>query len=211
MGGKLSFFHPHIHRKNERTSFPSRVSVLYANRIVQGQTENVMNNNQRQTSMPPKTLHILMLVLLSLVLLVTIPASAQTAPYTFTVSPVSAEGKPGDTITYTITISANNGFNSPISFTMDVGSLGYSQNLVLGTYEGPYPKSFTYVLTIPQNVPTGVTADVTVNGKSGAYLQQQNLKLKIKGSGGPVEDITSMVTDLINTVLREIGRVTGGK
>jgi hypothetical protein len=161
--------------------------------------------------MPHKMLHIIMLVLISLVLLVTIPASAQTAPYTFTVSPVSAEGKPGDTITYTITISANNGFNSPISFTMDVGSLGYSQNLVLGTYEGPYPKSFIYVLTIPQNVPTGVTADVTVNGKSGPYLQQQNLKLKIKGSGGPVEDITSMVTDLINTALREIGRVTGGK
>jgi hypothetical protein len=151
------------------------------------------------------------LALLLLILLVTVPASAQTAPYSFTASPVSSEGKPGDTITYHITITANPGFNSPIDFTMDVGSLGYSRSLVLGTYSGPYPKSFTYVLTVPRDVPTGITADVTVNGKSGAYLQHQSLKLKIKGSGGPLEDITSMVTDLINTALREIGRITGGK
>jgi hypothetical protein len=60
-------------------------------------------------------------------------------------------------------------------------------------------------------VPTGVTAGVTINGRSGGYLQQQSLKLKIKGSGGPIEDITSMITDLINTALKEIARLTGGK
>jgi hypothetical protein len=43
------------------------------------------------------------------------------------------------------------------------------------------------------------------------YLQQQGLKLKIKGSKGPTEDITSIITDLINTALKEIARLTGGK
>jgi hypothetical protein len=94
---------------------------------------------------------------------------------------------------------------------MDVGSMGYSKSLTLGTYDGPYPKSYTYVLTIPQNVPTGVTADVMIYGKSGGYVQQQALKLKIKGSGGVIEDITSMLTDLINTAMKEIARLTGGK
>ncbi len=89
--------------------------------------------------------------------------------------------------------------------------MGYSQNLALGSYEGPYPRSFTHILTIPQNAPTGVTADVTISGKSGSYLQQQSLKLKIKGSGGPIEDITSIITDLINTALKGIARLTGGK
>jgi len=150
------------------------------------------------------------IVFLSLLFLITVPVSAQ-APYSFSVSPVSASGKPGDMITYYITITANQGFNSPIIFTMDVGSMGYSQTLNLGQYQGPYPKSFTYVLTIPQNVPTGITADVTVNGRSGQYLYQQTLTLKIKGQGGIIEDIVSTVTDLINTAIREISRLTGAK
>jgi len=150
-------------------------------------------------------------VLLSLVLFGTVLVSAQTAPYSFSATPVSAEGKPGDTVTYHITITANSGFNSPIDFTMDVGSLGYSQTMELGTYQGPYPKSFTYILTIPENVPAGITADVTVNGKSGTYLQQQNLKLKITGNGGPLESIISAITDLINSAMREIASITGSK
>jgi hypothetical protein len=158
-----------------------------------------------------KGLYIKAFIVFSFFLMCTVPVVAQEAPYRFTVSPVSAEGKPGDTITYYISITADPGFKSPVDFTMDVSSMGYSKNFVLGTYEGPYPRSSTYVLTIPKNVPTGVTADVTINGRSGGYLQQQSLKLKIKGSGGPIEDITSMITDLINSAMKEIARLTGGK
>ncbi len=161
--------------------------------------------------MPDKKVYYLAFVLLSLILFCTVPVLALTAPYSFSVSPVSAEGKPGDTVTYHITITANSGFNSPVDFTMDVGTLGYSQKIVLGTYQGPYPQSFTYILTIPQEVPTGITADVTVNGKSGTYLQQQNLKLKVTGNGGPIESVTSAITDLINTIMREIASITGSK
>jgi hypothetical protein len=161
--------------------------------------------------MPQKGPCIQAVIILSFLLICIVPVVAQDAPYRFTVSPVSAEGKPGDTITYYISITADPGFKNPIDFTMDVSSMGYSKNFVLGTYEGPYPRASTYVLTIPQNVPTGVTADVTINGRSGGYLQQQSLKLKIKGSGGPIEDITSVITDLINTALKAIARLTGGK
>ncbi|MCX6681974.1 MAG: hypothetical protein NTY71_03180 [Methanoregula sp.] len=127
------------------------------------------------------------------------------------VSPTSAAGKPGDTITYYVTINGNPGFNAPIDFTMDIGSMGYSQSLTLGRYQCPYPRSFTYVLTIPQNISTGITADVTVNGRSGQYISTQILTLKIKGQGGPIEDIISTVTELINTSIRGISRLTGGK
>jgi hypothetical protein len=146
-----------------------------------------------------------------LVLVIMLPASAASSPFSFTVSPVTASGKPGDMITYSITITGNPGFNSPIDFTMDVGSMGYSKTLNLGTYQGPYPKSFTHILTIPDNVPKGVTADVTVKGTSGQYTEQKNLKLKIKGDGGPVEDIIGAVTDLINSAIREISKLTGAQ
>jgi hypothetical protein len=173
--------------------------------------EIVINSNPLSCCMLQKGLYIKAVIVFSFFLMCTVPVVAQEAPYSFTVSPVSAEGKPGDTITYYISITADPGFKSPVDFTLDVSSMGYSKNFVLGTYEGPYPRSSTYVLTIPKNVPTGVTADVTINGRSGGYLQQQSLKLKIKGSGGPIEDITSMITDLINTALKEIARLTGGK
>jgi hypothetical protein len=158
-----------------------------------------------------KVPYIKAVIILSFLLVCIVPVAGQEAPFKFSVSPVAAEGKPGDTISYSISITAVQGFNSPINFTMDVGSMGYSKSLMLGTYDGPYPKSYTYVLTIPQNVPTGVTADVMIYGKSGGYVQQQALKLKIKGSGGVIEDITSMITDLINTAMKEIARLTGGK
>jgi hypothetical protein len=60
-------------------------------------------------------------------------------------------------------------------------------------------------------VPTGVTADAVVKGRSGNYIQQQNLKQKIKGSEVQFEDITSIITDLINTALKEIARLPDGK
>jgi hypothetical protein len=171
----------------------------------------VINPYLLSSCMLQKGLFIKAIVIFSFLLLCIVPVVAQEAPYGFTVSPVSAEGKPGDTITYYITIAAETGFNNSIDFSMDVSAMGYSKNFVLGTYQGPYPRSFTYVLTIPENVPTGVTAAVTINGRSGGYLHIQELTLKIKGSGGPIEDITSIITDLINKALKEIARLTGGK
>jgi len=173
--------------------------------------EIVINADPLSCSMLQRGPCIQAVIIVSFLLICIVPVVAQEAPYRFMVSPVSADGRPGDTITYDISITADPGFNSPINFTMEVSSMGYSKDFVLGTYEGPYPRSSTYVLTIPNNVPTGVTADVTITGRSGGYLQQQSLKLKIKGSGGPIEDITSIITDLINTALKEIARLTGGK
>lgn len=60
-------------------------------------------------------------------------------------------------------------------------------------------------------MPTGANSYVTVKGRSGNYIQQQNLKQKIKGSEVQFEDITSIITDLINTALKEIARLPDGK
>jgi hypothetical protein len=151
------------------------------------------------------------LAVISLFLLCIAPVLAQQAPFSFTVSPASAAGKPGDSITYYITVNGNPGFTAPIDFTMDVKSLGYSQSMNLGECPGPYPKSFPYVLTIPENVPPGVSADVTINGRSGQSLYQQTTKLQIKGQGGAVEDLISTITQLINDAIRQISSLTGGK
>ncbi len=59
-------------------------------------------------------------IILSFLLICIVPVVAQEAPYGFTVSPMTAEGKPGDTITYYTTITADPGFKSPIDFTIVV-------------------------------------------------------------------------------------------
>jgi hypothetical protein len=48
-------------------------------------------------------------IILSFLLMCIVPVAAQDAPYRFTVSPVSAEGEPGDPITYHISITADPG------------------------------------------------------------------------------------------------------
>jgi hypothetical protein len=133
---------------------------------------------------------------------------ASAAPYTIEITPVSAEAPPGGSVTYNVVISAPPAFSDPIDFSFDVSSAGYQTVVNAGTYKGPYPKSFSYTLQIPSNLPGGINAKVMVNAKSGSNLVQVPLDISIKGAGGPVESIISAITSFINMIQSQIAGIT---
>lgn len=130
------------------------------------------------------------------------------APYSIDITPLSAEVPPGGSVTYNVVINAPPTFMDPIDFSFDVSSAGYQTVVNAGTYKGPYPKSFSYTLQIPSNLPGGINARVMVNAKSGSNLVQVPLDISIKGAGGPVEGIISAITSFINMIQSQIAGFT---
>jgi len=137
--------------------------------------------------------------------------SATAAPYTIDITPKSAEVSPGGTIVYTVQINAPPSFTDQIDFSFEVSSAGYQTVVNAGSYKGPYPKSFTYTLSIPSNIPAGLNANVIVNAKSSTNLEQVPLDISIKGAGGPVESIISAISSFINMLQSQIAGITGSK
>jgi hypothetical protein len=146
----------------------------------------------------------LMVMLILMASLLAVPAAAA-APFSFTVTPVSAEASPGSTVTYTVAITASPGFSRPVDFSMKIQSAGYSETLDLGTYSGPYPETFTYSLPVPSQVPAGVSAVVAVTGASNQDEITQILNLKVTGEGGQQEGILSAITSALNSILHALG------
>ncbi len=88
---------------------------------------------------------------------------------------------------------------------MTVSTMGYTDTLDIGTYSGPYPRSFTYNLQVPPQIPGGVAAKVTITGSSSSHQFSQTLDLNVKGEGGPLEGIISAITSAINSLLKALG------
>jgi hypothetical protein len=147
----------------------------------------------------------ILLLLLGCCLLIGV---ASAAPYTIDITPVSAQAPPGGSIPYNVVINAPPTFTDPIDFSFDVSSAGYQTVINAGTYQGPYPRSFSYTLQIPSNLPGGINAKVVVNAKSGSNLVQVPLDISIKGAGGPVESIISAITSFINMIQSQIAGLT---
>jgi hypothetical protein len=146
-------------------------------------------------------------IILLLILCMVCVGYVSAAPYSIEITPKSAEAPPGGSITYNIVITATPTFSDPIDFSFDVSSAGYQTSVNAGTYNGPFPKSFSYTLQIPSNLPGGINAMVTVNAKSGSNLVQVPLEINIKGNGGPVESIISAITSFINMLQSQIAGV----
>ena len=132
-------------------------------------------------------------------------ATAAVSSFSFTVSPQDVDAAPGSVVPYTMTITATPGFTDPIDFSMRVDSVGYSNTISLGTYKGPYPKTFSYNLQVPPQVPGGVSATVTVIGTSGSDQVTQTVNLHVKGAGGPLDGIISAITSALNSLLHTLG------
>jgi hypothetical protein len=154
--------------------------------------------------MAPKSLRIpaLLIVLLAGAL---VTAAAAAAPFSFSVTPGRAEVAPGGSVAYTISITAQPGFDDPISFTMDASSFGFSRSLDLGTSRGPYPQTISYTLEMPREVPPGVTVKATVTGTSGSDQVSQDLELAVKGQGGIAEALLGAINSIINSILSVLG------
>jgi hypothetical protein len=100
-------------------------------------------------------------------------------PFTLSVSPASASGKPGDTISYTLRIQGGEGQTEPIHFTLTAGALFFSQTYDLGYEQPPFPKTSVYQFTIPTNIPSGITINGVLTATGAGQMRERPVTLKV--------------------------------
>jgi len=101
------------------------------------------------------------------------------APFTLSVSPASASGKPGDTISYTLRIDGGEGQTDPIHFTLKASALFFTQTYDLGEEQPPFPKTSVYQFTIPANVPSGITINGVLTANGAGLTREQPVTLNV--------------------------------
>jgi len=109
----------------------------------------------------------------------TAPTASAAAPFSFKISPASATGHPGDTITYTGQVTAQPGFSGPVQISLAASAGIFKKTYDLGTLQPPYPQSFTYPLTIPDSIPANVNLNGVVTATSGSAVQKQTVSLAV--------------------------------
>jgi hypothetical protein len=100
-------------------------------------------------------------------------------PFTLSVSPASASGKPGETISYTLRIGGGEGQTEPVHFTLTAGALFFSQTYELGDEQPPFPKTSVYQFTIPTNIPSGITINGVLTATGAGQTREQPVTLNV--------------------------------
>jgi hypothetical protein len=95
------------------------------------------------------------------------------------VTPQSASARPGDTLTYTLTIQHGEGLTGPIHFSLAAHVLFFSQTYDLGTVDPPFPKSIRYDFVVPGNLPSGVTVNGVVTATGGGQTETEDISLNV--------------------------------
>jgi hypothetical protein len=112
-----------------------------------------------------------------------VPAAQVTAsgvaPFSFQISPASATGHAGDTITYSGKVTAQPGFTGPVQLSLAASAGIFHQTYDLGVLQPPYPQSFTYPLTIPDSLPANMNLNGVVTATSGTAVQKQTVHLAV--------------------------------
>jgi hypothetical protein len=113
----------------------------------------------------------------------TTPAAQATtsaaAPFSFKISPASATGHAGDTITYSGQVTSQQGFTGPVQISLAASAGIFKKTYDLGTLQPPYPQSFTYPLTIPDSLPANINLNGVVTATSGTAVQKQTVSLAV--------------------------------
>jgi hypothetical protein len=100
--------------------------------------------------------------------------------FTVTVSPVQATAARGETVTYRMTIEAQDCFAEPIHMELVASVLFLSQTYDLGIQDPPYPKTIEYPFRVPDNIPAGVTVNGIVRSAGGGITRVNQLALDVK-------------------------------
>ncbi len=100
-------------------------------------------------------------------------------PFTLSVSPASASGRPGETISYTLRIDGGEGQTEPIHFTLKASALFISQTYEIGDESPPFPKTSVYQFTIPGNIPSGITVNGVLTASGAGQTREQPVTLKV--------------------------------
>ena len=107
------------------------------------------------------------------------PGPVAPQPFTLSVSPASASGKPGETISYTLRIGGGEGQTEPVHFTLTAGALFFSQTYELGDEQPPFPKTSVYQFTIPTNIPSGITINGVLTATGAGQTREQPVTLNV--------------------------------
>jgi hypothetical protein len=150
---------------------------------------------------------ILILLTITIVVLQIVIVGAQ-APYEIEISPMYAEIEKTDPITYTVDITASPGFEEPIDIVLEVSVLTETRTYEFGTAYPPYPQTFTKTITVPEEVPAGVTIEGKILAISGSTVVEEDVELKIKG-GNFITQIFLAILKILNGIIDFIRKITG--
>ena len=100
-------------------------------------------------------------------------------PFFLSVSPASASGKPGETITYTLRIDGGEGQMEPIHFTLTASALIFSQTYDIGDEQPPFPKTSVYQFIVPGNIPPGIMINGVVTATGAGQSREQPVTLRV--------------------------------
>jgi hypothetical protein len=125
------------------------------------------------------------------------------APYEISISPTSIEIEKSDPIIYNVEITADPGFEDPINIVLEVSVLTETRYFELGTAYPPYPQVFPLNITVPEEVPAGVTIEGKIVATSGGMVVEENVQVIIKG-GSIITRILSMFLNIFNSIIRTI-------
>jgi hypothetical protein len=101
-------------------------------------------------------------------------------PFTFSVSPVTARTRPGETLSYTLRIDGGQGQTEPIHFTLKASALFFTQTYELGDEQPPFPKTVTYEFVVPGNVPAGITITGVITATGAGQTREQTVTLTVE-------------------------------
>jgi hypothetical protein len=102
--------------------------------------------------------------------------------FTVTVSPTQITASRSETVTYTMTIEAQNGFSDKIHIEL-VASAFFgivSRTTDLGTQEPPYPKTIEYPFPIPADWPPGITVNGILRSTGGGITREDQITLTVR-------------------------------
>lgn len=114
-------------------------------------------------------------------LVTTEPTPSGPPGFTLFVTPVEVRARPGEVVTYTLTIEPRGGFAAPVALRLDASALFLFRNSYdLGVVDPPYPRTVQYPFVVPSELPTGITVRGVLSGDGGGHREERDLVLIVR-------------------------------
>lgn len=114
-------------------------------------------------------------------LVTTEPTPSGPPGFTLFVTPVEVRARPGEVVTYTLTIEPRGGFAAPVALRLDASALFLFRNSYdLGVVDPPYPRTVQYPFVVPSELPAGITVRGVLSGDGGGHREERDLVLIVR-------------------------------